>query len=243
MIIRRRTHLVISLLALSITLTATAALRAQDRPDQGAGDTTATLQVTHGSAAHWASISGTRVEEIPQAERPEYDLFRIDGSYYAYSNDRWYTSHQDHGSFTVIDNDAVPGDLSKVPREHWHNYPSGWQIANDNHFRQPASASVSLHVGFKTKPHWVGVSGTRVKELHQGHRPDYDMFQYGSSYYVYNNNRWYMSRQWHGDFPVVEDRSVPSELSRVPRDHWRNFPQEWADQYGSPRSDNHSQRH
>jgi hypothetical protein len=208
------------------------------------GGAVGTLQVSFGSAPHWVSISGTRVEEMPQAERPDYDMFRIDGSYYAYDNDRWYMSREDHGDFTAIDHDAVPSELSRVPREHWHTYPSGWAVGNsDPQTQGSVDMSMSMEVSFGTKPHWTGIHGTHVKEIRQGERPDYDMFHYGSNYYVYNNNRWYTSRQSSGRFTYVEDHSVPSELSKIPRDHWRNYPQGWADQYGSPRSDNHSQQH
>jgi hypothetical protein len=51
-----------------------------------------------------------------------------------------------------------------------------------------------------------------------------------------------MSRRWNGQFIYVDDRSVPSELSRVPRDHWHNYPQVWADQYGRGRQDNDNRR-
>jgi len=73
----------------------------------------------------------------------------------------------------------------------------------------------------------MGVSGTRVEMVPMSERPDYDVFRYGGSYYVYNSNRWYSSPRESGQFTMSDDRSVPTELSRVPRDQWRNYPSTW----------------
>ena len=67
-------------------------------------------------------------------------------------------------------------------------------------------------------------------------RPDYDMFGYGGSYYVYSNDRWYTSRNWRGQFILIQTSSVPAELSRVPRNHWRNYPSQWTNRYDNGRN-------
>src|SRR5205085_2494155 len=54
-------------------------------------------------------------------------------------------------------------------------------------------------------------------------------------YYAYNtsNGRWYTARGWRGDFLMIDDRMVPRELRRIPRNHWRNYPTSWEDRgYG-----------
>jgi hypothetical protein len=215
MIDRPKTHLLFPLLALGLTLAIATSAYAQY---QGSSSTSATLRVSFGTAPHWAVISGTRVEGIPQAERPDYDMFRYDGNYYAYNNNRWYTSRADRGEFTAIDDRSVPSELSRVPRDHWRNYPSGWA----------GGSSATLRVSFGTTPRWASISGTRVQEIRRADRPDYDMFRYDGNYYAYNNDRWYTSRADRGEFTAIDDRSVPGELSRVPRGHWRNYPSGWA---------------
>jgi hypothetical protein len=81
-----------------------------------------------------------------------------------------------------------------------------------------AAATASLQINFGNTPHWSGISGTRVREIRRSDRhPDYDMFRYGNRYYAYNNNQWYSSRRSQGSFAPMEERSVPRELSRVPR--------------------------
>ena len=106
--------------------------------------------------------------------------------------------------------------------------------AQDRHNQGSGGTSVTMEVTFGTTPHWVGIRGTRVMEIREGERPGYDMFRYGRIYYVYNNNRWYMSRRWRGRFTAIDDRSVPGQLFRVPREHWRNYPQGWENKKGTP---------
>lgn len=115
--------------------------------------------------------------------------------------------------------------------------------AQDRHYQGSDNTSMTLQVTFGTTPHWMGVPGTRVREIRQAERPDYDMFRYGRNYYAYHNNQWYMSRRWRGEFSAIDDRFVPNELSRVPREHWRNYPSGWSDQNGNPRYGRNGQRH
>jgi len=125
MTIRPKTRLLFPLLVLSMTLAMAASVHAQ-------GGASATLQVTFGTTPHWTGVPGTKVKEIRQAERPGYDMFRYGGKYYAYNDNRWYMSGHDRGAFTAIDDHAVPSELARVPRDHWHNYPQGWADQNRN---------------------------------------------------------------------------------------------------------------
>jgi len=239
MTIRAKTHLLYPLLALGMTLAMAASVHAQDRYDQGSSGTSLTLRVSFGTAPHWAPISGTRVEEIRQAERPNYDMFRYGGSYYAYDNNRWYMSRRESGDFTYIDDRSVPTELTMVPREHWRSYPSSWQERRD---QRSNDASGSLQITFTNRPRWTNVRVTRVTMIRQGQRPDYDMFRYGNKYYVYNNGRWYMSNRSNGRFHAINDRAVPYELSRVPRENWHSYPTAWQDRNPSPRNGPNGQR-
>ena len=135
----------------------------------------------------------------------------------------------------MIDENAVPSEFVNIPREHWRSYPASWQ---DRHDMRPAEAPVTLQVQFGGRTHWTGIRGTRVRELRQSERPNYDIFRYGSNYYVYNHNRWYMSRRSTGQFAVIDDRFVPRDFSNIPREHWRNYPTAWLDENGNPRRGN-----
>jgi hypothetical protein len=81
-----------------------------------------------------------------------------------------------------------------------------------------------------------------VWEIRTHQRPSYDLFSYRGSYYAYNNDQWYMSQRSSGDFRLIDDRYVPTELYRVPRDHWRSYPAAW-DRDGRASNVDHQHHH
>lgn len=87
----------------------------------------ATFRVEFGTAPHWQTISGTRVQIVRDDERPDYDFFRVNGRYYAYSNGDWYVSDTPTGTFSYMEPRFVPSDLHRVPTQYWYSYPSDWQ--------------------------------------------------------------------------------------------------------------------
>jgi hypothetical protein len=96
-----------------------------------------------------------------------------------------------------------------------------------------AQVSGTVRLSFGTTPRWEAVPGTQVSIVGDANRPDYDVFRYGNSYYVYRNDRWYASRDWRGEFTMVDDSQVPDEFTRVPRTYWRSYPSRWQDQNNS----------
>ena len=133
MMIHRRAHRLVPLLALSVTLAVAASVQAQERHDQGSGGPSVSLQINFGTAPHWEGIRGTRVQAIRREDRTDYDMFHYGSYYYVYnnSNDRWYRARRWRGRFMLIEDRLLPRELRKVPREHWRNYPSAWQ--NQDH--------------------------------------------------------------------------------------------------------------
>jgi hypothetical protein len=72
-------------------------------------------------------------------------------------------------------------------------------------------------------PHTTLVAGTDVRIVDD---PDVnaDMFLYGSRWYVYSNDYWYMSPNYGGPFRTVDVRYVPHEVITVPVAEWRDHP-------------------
>lgn len=186
------------------------------------------FRVSFGTSPRWETVPGTQVYVVRDVDRPNYDIFRFGGSYYVYSNDRWYTSRRMNGDFVYITDDRVPYELSLVPRERWRSYPSRWSY-RDRHYDDGATFRVS----FNSRPRWEYVRGTRVRMIPYYDRPGYDMFAYAGRYYVYNDGQWYTSRNWRGNFRLIDRRAVPRELRRIPRQHWRNYA--WDDDYDRDR--------
>lgn len=230
MITRPRTNSLLTLMVVGMTLMLATAVRAQDQRSQDPGSAAATLRVNFGSPHHWASVQGTHVEELPAAERPDYDMFRYGSTYYAYNNHQWYMSSRERGDFARIDDQAVPTEFSSVPRDHWRDYPTAWQD-RQGPAPAPVRASATLRLNFGGAGHWLGIPGTQVEELPPAERPDHDVFRYGGAYYTHENDRWYMSGRADGNFTAIDDRDVPRDFSNIPRDHWRNYPGNWQDRH------------
>lgn len=74
---------------------------------------------------------------------------------------------------------------------------------------------------------WETIPGTRVAWVRDADRPAYDLFRYGSRYYIYNDGYWYSSRRQNGRYVVIDDRRVPIAIAGVPDHHWRTYPQGW----------------
>jgi len=235
MIGRTRKALLIAVLAAGTTLGAITA-HAQ---------VSGTFRVDFDTAPHWTTISGTRVAIVGNDERPSYDLFRVNGRYYAYHDGDWYVSDYPTGTYSYMDVQYVPSDLRRLPREYWYSYPSDWTAPDydrdrsydndrdrstdydrDRSYDDRTSTTTTFRVGL-SRPHWTFVSGTNVEEVSGPYRPDYDVFRYHHVYYVYSNGRWYSARHWGDTFVMIDAAAVPADLMRVPRNHWRNYPADW----------------
>jgi hypothetical protein len=238
--------------------------RYQDRQNQDRSRNAAvSLQINFGRAPHWTNIPGTRVRGIRQGDLTSYDMFRYGRNYYVYNNnnERWYGSRRWRGEFMLLDDRSVPRELRRIPRNNWRNYPASWEDrsyrnSNNRDSNYPdrnyqdrnngdrtyqngndqgsGGTSATLQITFGSSPHWAGVSGTRVEAIPVAERTNYDVFRYGGSYYAYNDNQWYMSPRESGSFVVIDARSVPAELSQVPRENWRNYPAAWGTQNRMP---------
>jgi hypothetical protein len=78
-------------------------------------------------------------------------------------------------------------------------------------------------VEFTRQPKMVLVPSCRVRVLAEAD-PGYDMFLYGSWYYVQKDGYWYRSRQFRGPFKVIDVRRVPRSVFDVPGDRWHHHP-------------------
>ncbi len=102
----------------------------------------------------------------------------------------------------------------------------------------PASAETRTYFGFRIDfgnapppprvefvraPRMVMVPGMRVMVLGE-QDPGYDMFRYGSWYYVCNDGYWYRARSFRGPFGWIDARKVPRPMFDVPGRHWRHHP-------------------
>lgn len=92
----------------------------------------ATFRVEFGTAPHWQTINGTRVQIVRDDERPDYDIFRVNGRYFVYNGGDWYVSDVPSGTFSYMEPRFVPTELRTVPRQYWNSYPDDWMNNRDN---------------------------------------------------------------------------------------------------------------
>jgi hypothetical protein len=83
-------------------------------------------------------------------------------------------------------------------------------------------------VEFQYRPQWVPVTRSNVLMVRAAERPYYDMFSYGSNYYIYNDGYWYRSSRWDGSYVAIDARDVPVEIHSVPEAEWHSYPPGWA---------------
>jgi len=104
------------------------------------------------------------------------------------------------------------------------------------------SADVGLTVDLRSAPPPPPIRWDRRPDLREirgssvylVEEPDYDVFMYGGAYYCYANGYWYRADSDQTGFLVVDSRSVPPPVLRVPSRHWRHRPA--AHRHGSNRS-------
>ena len=99
--------------------------------------------------------------------------------------------------------------------------------------------SAAPTVTFSTTPRWEVIPGTRVALVSAAERPNYDLFRYGSTYYIYNDGNWYRSNQLNQTFGVIDESIVPIAISGVPNNQWRSYPPGWM----NPKNPHYSGRH
>jgi hypothetical protein len=78
-------------------------------------------------------------------------------------------------------------------------------------------------VVFVDEPEVVVVPGTRVYVVSE---PSfgYDMFRYGSYWYVFSGGFWYRSSRYGGRYVVIDVRTVPRAIVTLPPERWKHHP-------------------
>jgi len=52
----------------------------------------------------------------------------------------------------------------------------------------------------------------------------YDMFQFGATWYLYSGGYWYRAPGYRGPYAVVDARHVPRQVLNVPPGNWKHRP-------------------
>ena len=82
-------------------------------------------------------------------------------------------------------------------------------------------------IEYSYRPQWAAVPGTNVLMI-RGQRPGYDVFSYGSNYYLYNGGYWYEAIEWDGPYTSIGESEVPRAIHYVPQREWNSYPSAWS---------------
>ena len=83
------------------------------------------------------------------------------------------------------------------------------------------NAPPAPRVVYVQRPETYWVPGTAVYVVESSSD---DMFLYGGSWYVMNDNYWYRARSYSGPFVAVDVRQVPRPILSLPSKHWKHHP-------------------
>lgn len=111
---------------------------------------------------------------------------------------------------------------------------AGWMLAAAPPALAGATVDIGVRIGsappppvvvFESRPRFAYVPAQHVYVIDDDDF-GYDMFRYGSYYYVYNDGWWYRARGYRGPFVAVQTRLVPRAIFAVSDRHykWRDHP-------------------
>jgi len=83
---------------------------------------------------------------------------------------------------------------------------------------------------FVVEPQMSVIPNSRVYYIRD--RSDYDMYRYGSTWYIADQGNWYRSDSWRGPFVAVSFNSVPHDITVVPADYRHSWVVTSAYSYG-----------
>ncbi|MBI1795880.1 MAG: hypothetical protein HYR74_02400 [Candidatus Eisenbacteria bacterium] len=71
------------------------------------------------------------------------------------------------------------------------------------------------------EPSLVAVPGTSVYVIENS---DYDVFRYGTYFYVASGGYWYRASDYNGPYMTCDVRSIPRAVLTVPPERWKHRP-------------------
>lgn len=164
-----------------------------------------------GSAVKYASRAG------------DYSLYRLRGTWYLVDDGIWYRSTSWRGPFLTIRAASVPRDILTLParyRSDWSSSASydrdddrGWN--RDRRTVRYWSSGRTLTM----QPRTYVIPRTDVDYYRSD--DNYDIYRYGSTWYLVDNGGWYRADSWRGPFISIESGSVPRAILSVPLNYRR----------------------
>ena len=169
----------------------------------------------------------------------DFDLYRLHGTWYLVDNGVWYRSTSWRGPFLTIRYSIVPGEILAIPssyRREW-SAPASYRDDEDRDYdrnrdnrgseyeqrrdddRYATVRYWSSGRTFTTEPQTYVIGNTGV-DYYRGDE-GYDIYRYGSTWYLVDNGGWYRADTWRGPFISVQVGGVPRAILTVPSGYRR----------------------
>jgi hypothetical protein len=162
-----------------------------------------------------AIIPDTRV--YYSTEDTDYDLYRYGNTWYLVDNGRWYRAYSWRGPFYYTSRWDVPRAVRTIPADYRRNWATNTSTSYGTGYRRTIRVG-QRYTGttLETRPSMTPYPGTRVFYLRD--QSDYDLYQYGGSWYLEDNGVWYRASSWRGPFFSIDQADVPSSVLDI----WEN---------------------
>lgn len=155
-------------------------------------------------------------------EASDYDLYRYHDHYYLVDDGFWYKANSWTGPFARVKMHHVPGEVLSIPVQFRHD----WAVTTSNREQEENAnynnASVYWQSGrtLTVRPRMSVIADTDIQSIQDA--ADYDLYHYGTDWYLVDNGAWYHASSWSGPFVSISFGNVPADVRNVPTQyrHW-----------------------
>lgn len=163
-----------------------------------------------------AIIPDTRV--FYSTEDADYDLYRYGNTWYLVDNGNWYRAYSWRGPFYYTSRWDVPRPVRTIPSGYRRNWVSTTSTTYGSGYRSTVRFGQRYQgMTFTTRPSMTVNPDTRVYYLRD--QSDYDLYQYGGSWYLEDDGLWYRAASWRGPFYSISQDDVPDNVIQIWEDN------------------------
>jgi hypothetical protein len=145
----------------------------------------------------------------------DVDLYRHRGKWFLVDGGVWYQSDSWKGPYLSVSAGSVPRAVLSVPddyRRHW--------AVSATYRRRPVDVRYwASKTTLEVEPRMFTIPNTSVRYIRDA--TDYDLYRYGSVWYIVDEGKWYRSSTWRGPYISIDVSTVPGDVLTIPFEYRR----------------------
>ena len=159
-------------------------------------------------------------------EATDYDLYRYHHHYYLVDDGFWFRANSWMGPFAQVKMHHVPGEVLSIPVQFRHDWVATTSMREPEENTAVINTNAYWQSGrtFTVHPRMVVVPDTDIESIQD--TGDYDLYHYGSEWYLADNGAWYHAGSWAGPFVSISVGNVPLDVRSVPSQYRHNWGRE-----------------